>query len=104
MHSTLLLFFLFGCQSEKSALEIVCNSPSTCKSCNPSNRDVYIVELAVHMDPKIKNKEVNEMFGEMAASEPLKKIEIFENALKKSGIEQCEWLPIYKEEMLREDD
>ena len=102
--AALVALALAGCgekdQSFKEAMEILCGStaslPSTMK---PAEKALAIARTA---DQKVKNHEVRELAGSLAALEGKQKVAHLREAATRAGIERCGLVELWTESPMTE--
>ena len=102
--AALVALALAGCgekdQSFKEAMEILCGStaslPSTMK---PAEKALAIARTA---DQKVKNQEVRELAGSVAALEGKQKVARLREAATRAGIEHCGLVELWTESPMTE--
>ncbi len=85
----LVLNFLFGCQSYRSAMGIICNAPASCQQCMQSSEEQRMTMLARHIDQRLKNDEARQLLDDLSVRTPEERAKILEAESKKHGLNKC---------------
>lgn len=78
-----------GCQSEKAAMELVCNAPNDCAECEQGDPAMRAVRLAQHIDRKLSNAKVRKLFRSLANVDPAHKVRMLKARAQALGLSSC---------------
>ena len=87
-----------GCQSEKEALQVVCDAPVKCTSCMTPHPDQRVVALVRYIEDNISNSGTKKFFASLGNMEGKERATVFEKRIQEHGITSCPFLKEIKPE------
>ena len=87
-----------GCQSEKDALQVVCDAPVKCTPCMTSHPDQRVVALVRYIEDNISNSSTKKFFESLGNMEGKERAMVFEKRIQEHGITSCPFLNEIKPE------
>ena len=84
-----LLTCSLGCQSQKTAMEIICNAPTECTECKTAAPDMRAMLMAKHVEKQLWNRQAIKLMESLAMASPKERNQILLAEAKKAGLEKC---------------
>jgi len=85
----IVLNLMFGCQSYRTAMGVICNAPTNCKKCTTSNDYERRSQLVAHIDSKLKNNKARKLLGSMPSMDEDQRTKILNEESRKLGMKSC---------------
>ncbi len=83
------LLLLAGCQSERAAMKVMCDAPSSCTECVKMQPAMQQQAFARHISERVSNVEMRAMFEALAIMPAAERVELLRETARDKGLSRC---------------
>lgn len=85
----LAMSLLVGCQSYETGVEVICQAPKRCSSCDGAPEEQKIMLMAQHADGQLRNAEARKLLDSLGSLSNEDKVKALREAAERAELTEC---------------